>query len=224
VEVRDSNSPIRGSVNAERIELHTSNSPIRGEYSANTSLVLKTSNSPIMAKTEIRNRGQELPTKLELQTSNGYVCLCLLSSRLLTTGHRHIESEVTLVADTDSKWGGEFDVVAETSNAPLRLIFADSPVDHVLRLRAHTSIGPADVSLHRAFEGSFSARTSYSQARLLKTEVEDPKGRGRQRKVNSVMWDKYHRDVSGKVSWGEREAELGSVEVETSLAPVSLSL
>jgi hypothetical protein len=137
---------------------------------------------------------------------------------------RHIKSDVNLIADTDDKTGGAFDVIARTSNSPLSLVFPDSPADHTLKLAAHTSNGRADVRLHSSFEGAFHAKTSSSSASVsVNDAAEDPKGKGRKRAV-SMRQDKYRRDVSGNVTWGERDAESGKVDVTTSSAPVFLSL
>lgn len=52
--------------------LQASNAAIHGTFNASTSLVLKTTNAPIDVQVNLVN-GNERPTTLTMNTSNGYV-------------------------------------------------------------------------------------------------------------------------------------------------------
>jgi hypothetical protein len=235
VEVHNSNAPVGDltpggglweTIKAENISLRTSNASIVGYFDASSSVLLKTCNGPITANVELHSRAGDNPAVLQMHTTNGYAIspyhlfenlrgLCRISQ---------VKSFLYLKADTDSQWGGAFNVSAQTTNAPLLLSFSDSPPDHTLHLRVSTTKNSADVHLHRTFEGAFSAHTSSDEVSITPAIVEDPKGHGRTRRIDILESDPQRQSVGGRVSWGEPEAEFGDVEVINSMAPIRLTL
>lgn len=117
-------------------------------------------------------------------------------------------------------------MLARTSNAPLELSFTESPVDSILLLDAETSIGPATVSLHPAYEGRYTAATSFQRPSILiDYDVEDPAGKGRERHVRSLI--NRGTIASGIVRWYDGDVDkklIGNVDVRTSLSPLTLRI
>jgi hypothetical protein len=87
-----------------------------------------------------------------------------------------------------------------------------------------TTNGRADVRLHPAFEGNFGAQTSSAdEVILVKADVDDPSGQGRERKFEDIRWDRSGlQGLRGRVGWGTQEGKSGMVDVRTSGAPVVL--
>jgi hypothetical protein len=206
LDIHTTNGPIEGKINATRATLQTSNGRISGVYNVTGTLVLHTTNAPIDASVQLNHDGSSAPTSADLKSSNG-----------------RLSAEFVLAATTESRWGGEFNVVAHTSNSPLNVAVKDSPADSTLTLDARTSLGRATAALHRAFEGRFSAHTSLGRVSFSTPKVDDPRGESRERIIDDLTWDRRRTSVSGHVRWGdEKEAGKGNVVLSTSNAPVEL--
>jgi hypothetical protein len=122
-----------------------------------------------------------------------------------------------------------FDVIMETTNAPLVLNAPDLARGSVLHLGARTSNASAHVSLWRGqFEGAFRARAPGAAVQL--DWVRDPSGANRVREVESE-WNDARSAVNGTVRWDKRlppgsyhQPVTGLVEVYTSDASLKLTL
>ncbi|KAF9243212.1 hypothetical protein BU15DRAFT_72402 [Melanogaster broomeanus] len=193
------------SVTAESAKFSSLNGAITGHFNSGSSLELKTSNGAIRSTVTLLHREGADASKLKMHTSNG-----------------EIYSEVALTSDSGT--GGEFEVDTESSNGSIGLTFTDSPVDSVLKCRAHTSLGKVSVELDSAYEGSYSLQNRLGSMTVEERQgVEDPAGNGRQRKVSV---NRRRGLVSGSVNWvdsdGTSSGNKGSVVVETSLSTVKL--
>ncbi|KAI6119260.1 hypothetical protein EDD17DRAFT_1594587 [Pisolithus thermaeus] len=204
VVLRTSNSHINvTSIALKHGSFRSSNGYIAGHYNASGSLKLATSNGKIKATVFLLNEHAQA-TELDMQTSNSL-----------------IQSELTL--STPSNTGGAFEVSARTSNSPIFLRYADSPLDSFLASSAVTSNSDACVKMHSTFEGSFELTTSNSSSSLkVRRGDEDPAGRGRQR---VVAQHKTGNVTSGTVSWGPGvRYPCGSTSVRSSNGRVSLEV
>jgi hypothetical protein len=122
-----------------------------------------------------------------------------------------------------------FDVILETTNAPLVLNSPELAPGSVLHLGARTSNASAHVSLWRGqFEGAFRVRAPRAVVQL--DWVRDPSGAHRVREVESE-WNNARSAVNGTVRWDKRllpdwsyQPVTGLVEVYTSDAPLKLTL
>ncbi|KAJ7804725.1 hypothetical protein B0H14DRAFT_2383518, partial [Mycena olivaceomarginata] len=115
-----------------------------------------------------------------------------------------------------------FDVSAESTNGRVHLDVLAAPADSTVKPRAATTIGGVQVKLPATYEGSFSAATSLGRMSLaVDDETEDPAGRGRKRRVESVV-ERNGRAVHGSVAWADEGKGRGNVDVRTTLAPISL--
>ncbi|KAI0316368.1 hypothetical protein OF83DRAFT_1060481 [Amylostereum chailletii] len=202
------NAPIHalGDVVADQIILHTSNSPISGSFNTTSQLSLTSSNGPIDVTAASFNDDPSQAHTMILHTSNARIAATVF---LLNT-----------VGATSA-----FNASTTTSNSPLIVEYASLPSEGaVLSAVAHTSNSPARLTLPPAFEGTFFVRTSLLGAAVDRRDVEDPTGRGRQRKVEmNVM----RRGVAyGKTSWepSEDESKAGFASVTTSNGPAQLVL
>ncbi|KAI0794307.1 hypothetical protein C8Q74DRAFT_568961 [Fomes fomentarius] len=208
LQLESSNAHINaGTVAGDAIKVHASNGGVRGEFNTSTELVIETSNAPIVVRADLLN-GDERPTVLRLKTSNG-----------------RIDSAIALASNTSDATKGKYEVTARTSNSALHLTFFEAPVDHSLNLEAHTSNALAEVTLHKTYEGTFDLSSSryYGPIVQWNKEAEDPKGRGRERRVHFETESRGH--VRGDVAWDSEEGEKsGSVNVGTSNAKVHLTL
>ncbi|KAG6863932.1 hypothetical protein C0991_001892 [Blastosporella zonata] len=206
IDLKTANMAIRvQSLEAEIATVHTENAAIEGNFRVSSSLKLTTVNSPIDVQVTMSNSDEEHFTTLDMNTANGA-----------------IKSVLTLEAVNDLETGGKFKVAAHTANAPLDIYFPDAPVDSVLDLTARTAAGPATVELHKTYEGSFIATTSFLRPKVIfNANEEDPAGKGRRRKVTQLS---TRSTVSGSARWSNDEKELGSVSVYTSISPVTLKL
>lgn len=206
--VRSSNAGIHApSLYAEHATLKTSNASIDGALNTSTSLKLFTSNQPIVVAVRLTNAPKSgAPTKLVLKTSNS-----------------NVKALVSLFSSENNEGGG-YDVNTETSNAELAVAYDAAPLGHTLIHRGKTSNALATLALHRAYEGTFTLRTSNSPPSVdCDNDIEDPAGRGRTR------WVEVKRNVNnvlkGAVGWSKGgEAAKGSVDVQTSNSPVRLVL
>ncbi|KAJ7673778.1 hypothetical protein DFH06DRAFT_1081622 [Mycena polygramma] len=195
-----------GSLVAYNASLSTSMGSIEGTYNASNSLTLETANGRINVDVTISNDVEDdnkAPAELRMRTSNGA-----------------ISSNVTLLSPSPS--GGAFNISAHTTHAPLALAVLSAPLDAHIALRASTALGSASVSLPPTYEGAFAAHTSLAAVNVLlkDEEVEDPAGKGRERKLE---WEGVGRGgKKGRVGWSEEGMKRGEVRVSTSLAPVTL--
>ncbi|KIP08916.1 hypothetical protein PHLGIDRAFT_103532, partial [Phlebiopsis gigantea 11061_1 CR5-6] len=164
--IHTSNTGIKAkSIAAKTANLRTSNSAIFGNFSVHDSLELKSSNGPIVANVTLFSSDKNKATGLSLQTSNA-----------------HIQSNVSLIAETKDITGGKFDVVARSSNGPVDVKFVTAPVDSVLHADVHTSNSPARLTLDPTYEGSFSLHTGAwfpTTVQQLNEDEEDPAGKDR---------------------------------------------
>ncbi|KAG6888694.1 hypothetical protein C0992_007843 [Termitomyces sp. T32_za158] len=208
ISLKTANSPIHvQSLEAEKTSIMTANSPIEGEFHGSSSLKLHTSNSPVNAYVTLFSADGDDYTDLDISTSNSAI-------------------RGTLSLESANESGGKFKVHTSTSNSPLELFFVESPVDSILMLDATTSIGPATVSLHPAYEGRYTAVTSFQRPSILVNhDVEDPAGRGRKRQVRSLA--NRGPFASGTVRWydgDDNKKLIGNVEVHTSFSPLTLRI
>ncbi|KAH9927770.1 uncharacterized protein B0H18DRAFT_1103969 [Fomitopsis serialis] len=165
------------------LNLHTTNGVISGNFNTSRALNLETTNGPITAVIGLFNDNADESTKVRLHTTNGPV-----------------NANVSLFATTSSSTGGLFNVDAHSTNSPVRVVFPDAPVDHVLTLAAHTTNSPVELVLHPTYEGGFTLHGSrwLSPQVRVSPNVDDPAGRGRRRDVH---WSTSNRaDVSGSAS------------------------
>ncbi|KAJ7610044.1 hypothetical protein DFH06DRAFT_1016851, partial [Mycena polygramma] len=191
---------------ANNASLTTSMGSIEGTYNASNSLTLETANGRINVDVTISNDVDEddgAPAELRMRTSDGSIL-----------------SNITLLSSSES--GGAFNISARTAHAPVGVAVLAAPVDARIALGAFTALASASVSLPPTYEGTFTAHTSLASVNvLLKDEkVEDPAGKGRERKLE---WEQVGpRGKSGRVGWSEEGMARGSVHVATALAPVTL--
>jgi hypothetical protein len=206
ISLRGSNGPIGvKSLTATKGKIHSSNGPILGTFNTTKVLILETSNSPIRVNVGLESDKDGSSPVFNARTSNG-----------------KLEADISLISAAGS--GGAFNIVATTSNSPLRVDFPASPIDSKLSLKAATSNSPAVVSLNPAYEGSFTLQTSRLSASIRrKAEVEDPTGKERKRQVNYRTIGK--RIVTGEVYWeSDEKTAAGVVDVRTSNSPIVLEI
>jgi hypothetical protein len=210
--VHSSNFPIIAeSLVVDSGKLRTANSIIRGNFTVSDTLEIISSNAPVIVNVTMNDADEETSTKLFIKTSNAPLI-----------------SNITLVSTGSEGTGGEFVVEAHTSNAPLEVRFSDAPVDSVLQLSAKSSNAPVSVGLHPTYEGTFSLKSSIFRPRVDVDEgVEDPKGEGRDRKID---FNAVGKDVKGSVRWVEEDGDddgfekRGCVELVTSIFSAHLRL
>jgi hypothetical protein len=195
------------SVSAHFIDLKTSNGAITGRFNTTDRVVLQTSNGFIDTDLDLLNEDHDhgKATAAVLQTSNARIVS--RNSLISTSGSKKLPS------------GGRFDIKARTSNGRTEISFPTSPHTSVLNLEARTSNAATDVSLHPAYEGSISLRTSNAAPTIEDAKVEDPSGRGRKREINIKRLVRGALDAT--VAWGrsqghENPTEPGVVSVTTS--------
>ena len=119
---------------------------------------------------------------------------------------------------------GSFDVVAQTSNAPLNVQFDSAPIDSRVTFKGRSTNSPAAVKLHETFEGSFTVDTGrWFEAGIHVVNTQDPSGRGRQRYVSRGGDGRGHGE--GKATWGDASGRrLGHAAISTTHSPVHLYL
>ncbi|KAE9396766.1 hypothetical protein BT96DRAFT_977318 [Gymnopus androsaceus JB14] len=169
ISLRTSNVPILvESFSARRANIETSNAPVEGSFSASSSLNLITSNSHIRASVFLQNMDAANFSELTMKSSNGPIA----ASIILSLDPRSATAQSQSQASTER--GGNFSVNATTQNGPLTLTFPSAPRSCNLQLRASGSLGPADVSPPKTYEGAFECKHPWHILRLaLGTEVED---------------------------------------------------
>ncbi|CAL1711753.1 unnamed protein product [Somion occarium] len=208
--LRTTNSAIiaKGGLSAENATLQTSNAAIDGVFTTSSSLELITTNHPIEATVTMFNLDYSIPTRLWIKTTNG-----------------HLGSSIYLLSN-DGR-GGNFDVVAETTNDPLSITFPTQPIDSALHLQARTKNSLASVNLHRSFEGDFSVRSTNARQIVEADEnAEDPDNNRRGKR--HVEMKKSRNVIDGSVVWlGDGDtprAGKGRVDVRTTNGPAMLRL
>jgi hypothetical protein len=202
------NAGIGGAVNASSATLLSTNGRLSSSFNVSRALVLHTTNAAVDVAVHLTHTGDGERTSADIATTNG-----------------RLNADLVLAAGTESGWGGAFGVAARTTNSPLAVDVKDSPADSALTLDAHTSNGRAAATLHRAFEGTFHAHTTTGHVKLNTPEVADPRGEGRERRVDELSWDKHRTSVSGHVHWGDEEhKERGAVVLATTNAPAELTI
>jgi len=204
--LKGSNAPIVvESLFATTGSLTTSNAGIRGTFNTTTSLLLKTSNSPIQVDVGLHSDSTE-PTFVA-HTSNG-----------------NLDARLHLTSSTGS--GGKFDITTVTSNSPLLVAFQDAPLDSTITFEAKTSNGRAYAVLHPSYEGNFDIKTSNRfKASLNLLPTADPSGKERKRRT-LVQYPKTGH-AYGSTSWagdGRSETPSGRVNIRTSNSPVTLDI
>ncbi|KAF8206081.1 hypothetical protein K438DRAFT_1817805 [Mycena galopus ATCC 62051] len=179
------------------LDIKTSNAGISGTFNTSTTLHLTTSNAPITVTVGLENSPKTRRTTLMMRTSNN-----------------RIDANVSLF--TDARKGGDFGITGTTSNGRVNIAVPASPIDSALDLTARTSNAAAELTLHRAYQGSLTVSTSnnYPEIKRL-NEKED----GRQFEY-SQMRGHGHGYVYAKGK--EANKKLGNVVVKTSNAPVVL--
>ncbi|KDN42328.1 hypothetical protein RSAG8_06819, partial [Rhizoctonia solani AG-8 WAC10335] len=206
--LKGSNGPIESdSLTVSQATIITSNSKITGKFTADDSLILKTSNAAIDTYIDITNDDTHKASSLELTTSNARI-----ASRI---------SLLTTHAQRPQPKGGHFTVKATTSNGALDISYPTSPVDSLLDFKGETSNGSADIALHAAYEGTFALSTYNCQLTGLDDEhPSDPSGKWRNRDVHK-NGGRSSRQLSGYIFWGgekdhDKNTETGRVIVSTS--------
>ncbi|PPQ88963.1 hypothetical protein CVT25_005062 [Psilocybe cyanescens] len=192
------------SLTTQSSSIATTNGHITGTLSSSLLSRLTATNGPIKVRVNLTSTEQSNATFVA-HTTNG-----------------PIQADISLISTAGT--GGTFHVSTTTTNSPLSVKFPTSPVGSTLHLEAKTTNSPAVVSLDSAYEGSFSLLTSrYFHPRLhVNEEVEDPSGKGRQRRVD--VKEVKRGEVYGDVLWGDEPQAKGAVIVSTTNSPVSLNV
>jgi len=201
-------------LSVDRGQLRTENNAIIGNFTATELLVLETRNSPIVVNVTLANDPEKKPSDDEGDDD--------ISKLFIKTSNSPVHGNISLLATSKDLSGGKFSVEAFTSNSPLRVGFADAPVDSTLHFVGLTSNSPAVAVMHPTFQGDFLVKSTLFGPKIDITEdVEDPKGEGRSRTVDA---SKVGKQIVGKVYWGSEEdkdafghAELGSTLLSATL-------
>ncbi|EMD33274.1 hypothetical protein CERSUDRAFT_87591 [Gelatoporia subvermispora B] len=192
---------------AANLTIKTTNGAIWGNFNISDSLTLKTSNGKIHANaTAYHNSVRQLPTRINMQTSNSAIL-----------------SDLKMISTAANATRGLFSVDAKASNGPLKLQVPELPLDSTLNLTASTSNMPVTVALSPAYEGEFTLRTSNMSPSVKRNDrTEDPSGRGRRRRMYATQ---VRGTISGEALWGDvRREGLGNVKVQSTNREVVLDL
>ncbi|KAJ7601523.1 hypothetical protein DFH06DRAFT_1262234, partial [Mycena polygramma] len=174
--------------------------------------------------------GSLVANNASLTTSMGSIEGTYNASNSLTleTANGRINVDVTISNDqhnplsSSSESGGAFNISARTAHAPSASPSSPPRSTHASpSAPLPRSLRPPSPSRPRTRAPS-PAHTSLASVNvLLKDEkVEDPAGKGRERKLE---WEQVGpRGKSGRVGWSEEGMARGSVHVATALAPVTL--
>ncbi|KAJ7112069.1 hypothetical protein C8R43DRAFT_1159307 [Mycena crocata] len=138
----------------------------------------------------------------------------------LRTGSGVITGTINLISSSSKE--SKFHVTALSSNAGIELNVQTAPVDSKVLLRAETTIGTVVVKLPSTYEGLFTAATTFSSPVSVSVgkTIEDPSGRERNRSVEYEQANKGF--VRGKIGWSEEGQTRGSVDLKTTMSPVTL--
>lgn len=118
--------------------------------------------------------------------------------------------------------GGNFSVNAATENGPVTLTFPSAPTLCNLQLQATASLGPANISPPKTFEGAFELQTSlaYAQAGFGDGTARF-EGQGNRM---LVFESEGNTQKKGWVCSSDEGRWCGDIKVSTSMAPVTLRL
>jgi len=206
-------------LSVDRGYLRTENNVIVGNFTATELLILETRNSPIAVNVTLTNDPSKDLSDDAGDEHTGF------SKLFIKTSNSPIHGNITLLADTEDSSGGKFSVDTFTTNSPLRIGFADAPVDSTLRFIGLTSNSPAVAVMHPTFQGDFLVKSTLFGPKVdVDQDVEDPKGEGRTRTVDV---SKVGRQIVGKVYWGsedESKDAFGQVELGSTLLSATLKL
>lgn len=136
---------------------------------------------------------------------------------------RQIAGAINLIAPegTDGT-NSAFAVQSINSNGRLDLAFPTQPLNSYLSLDAKTSNARADIGLHPAYEGSFQLRTSNAHPTLEDENPRDPSGQGRRRSIHYQTLK--NGLLNGQVQWYDEGGKRSWVHLQSSNAPVTLTL
>ncbi|KAJ3859203.1 hypothetical protein EV359DRAFT_51209 [Lentinula novae-zelandiae] len=211
ISLRSCNTPIRvESIGTGKASFETSNAPIEGLFATNTSLKIVTSNSHIRASVFLQSNDATSFSELTMRSSNG-----------------PINASIILGAPTSTipERGGNFSINASTQLGPLSLIFPSAPPSCNLHLQGSTSLGPADITLPKTYEGAFKVQTSLGLAfagfgnRMERVErVENVHGAHRR-----LLFEQDGAvEKKGWLCSSDEGRWRGEVKIMTSMAPVTL--
>ncbi|KAJ4498524.1 hypothetical protein C8R41DRAFT_818248 [Lentinula lateritia] len=211
ISLRGCNTPIRvESIGTGKATFETSNAPIEGLFATTTSLKIVTSNSHIRASVFLQSNDATSFSELTMRSSNG-----------------PINASIILGAPTSTipERGGNFSINASTQLGPLSLIFPSAPPSCNLHLQGSTSLGPADITLPKTYEGAFKVQTSLGLAfagfgnRMERVErVENVHGAHRR-----LLFEQDGAvEKKGWLCSSDEGRWRGEVKIMTSMAPVTL--
>lgn len=151
--------------------------------------------------------------------SRSLVCSPIAASIILSLDPRSATAQSQSQASAER--GGNFSVNATTQNGPLTLTFPSAPRSCNLQLRASGSLGPADVSPPKTYEGAFEVQTSmaYTQAGFG-----DGSGRRQQGQRMLVFESDGNTKKRGWICSSDEGRWRGDIKVTSSMAPVTLRL
>ncbi|KAJ3872386.1 hypothetical protein F5051DRAFT_361660 [Lentinula edodes] len=208
ISLRTCNTPIRvESIGTGKASFETSNAPIEGLFATHTSLKIVTSNSHIRASVFLQSNDATSFSELTMRSSNG-----------------PINASIILGAPTStiSERGGNFSINASTQLGPLSLIFPSAPPSCNIHLQGSTSLGPADITLPKTYEGAFKVQTSLGLAfagfgnRMERVE----RVHGAHRRL--LFEQDGAVEKKGSVCSSDEGRWRGEVKIMTSMAPVTL--
>ncbi|CAK5281893.1 unnamed protein product [Mycena citricolor] len=186
------------SVFANNATVMNANAKISGSFETSSSLILSTTNAPVLSSIKLHHRNIFKTTHLRIETCNA-----------------EIDAPISLFTTAANGQGGRFNISATTTNAPMTMTFPSAPARSILHLDAETKNSPASVWLNEAFEGDF---TLFSNVVLV-----DQLPYVDIRKLRTVDWQsdlKRLGFVKGEVRWkmpilGGAKKPLGSVRIST---------
>jgi hypothetical protein len=137
---------------------------------------------------------------------------------------RPIEADLTLNAATSSGYGGRFEIAAQTTNKRLGLYFQDSPGMSTLHLAGRTTNAHIEARMHHEYEGHVHASTTNEPIELTKHNERDPFPGPRVRQWDYLRFNEQQTWMQGYVHWGFRPHNAGSASLETTNAPIMLTV
>ncbi|KAK7437612.1 hypothetical protein VKT23_018511 [Stygiomarasmius scandens] len=217
ISLRTASAPIFiESLRARRANFQTSNAPIEGTFCVSSFLNLETSNAKIRSSVLLENTDSRRFSQLNMVSSNSPI----LSSIILSSPSRPT--------------GGNFAVLAKTSNSPVNITFPSAPPYHNLQLRVSTMLADADVHLPDTYEGRFDVQTNTGSADVSFLNHDNLSRSTSQKKKAAERIKRrileYERHEAARISgWvnvsGEEEGKFrGEVQVITSMAGASLQM
>ncbi|KAG8887078.1 hypothetical protein FRB98_000605 [Tulasnella sp. 332] len=202
------------SVSAGFFDGQTSNAAIGGSFKVTDKLSLVSSNGHVEVDVQATNGDWEEPTEILLKTSNA-----------------HISASISLYAsegaDSVKSKASGLHLTTTTTNAYLDIEIPTAPPNSHLTYVGRTANARASLALPPAFEGKITGRTSLSTVGFHHDDSpsKDPTGDGRTRHYGK---ETHVRGLFGVETWWgnsrDEHTKLGSADVTTSLAAVSISL